>query len=159
AIEDSEDRFVGVLEQSVAARRCVCRNGIRGCARHWRARLWLSGGDEASHGCPRRRRFLWRSALRALVCERMPERGRADASRSGTLSRPTTGAAACVRGGAMSAKRGPVSVNASQRPPRVSIGLPVYNGERYLAAAPDSLLAQTFADFELIVSDNGSSDA
>lgn len=43
--------------------------------------------------------------------------------------------------------------------PRVSIGLPVYNGERYLAQAIDSLLAQTFQDFELIISDNGSSDA
>lgn len=43
--------------------------------------------------------------------------------------------------------------------PRVSIGLPVYNGERYLAAALDSLLAQTFADFELIICDNASTDA
>ena len=42
--------------------------------------------------------------------------------------------------------------------PRVSIGLPVYNGQNYLAAAIDSLLAQSFADFELIISDNGSTD-
>ena len=42
--------------------------------------------------------------------------------------------------------------------PRVSIGVPVYNGARYLPEALDSLLAQTFEDFELIVSDNGSSD-
>lgn len=42
--------------------------------------------------------------------------------------------------------------------PRVSIGLPVYNGERYLAEALDSLLAQTFADFELIICDNASTD-
>jgi glycosyltransferase involved in cell wall biosynthesis len=34
----------------------------------------------------------------------------------------------------------------------------VYNGERYLALALDSLLAQTFEDFELIISDNASSD-
>ncbi len=46
----------------------------------------------------------------------------------------------------------------SQPPPRVSIGLPVYNGERYLAKSIDSLLAQTFGDFELILSDNGSED-
>ena len=43
--------------------------------------------------------------------------------------------------------------------PRVSIGLPVYNGERYLPLAVDSLLRQTFTDFELIISDNASTDA
>ena len=42
--------------------------------------------------------------------------------------------------------------------PRVSIGMPVYDGERYLAATLDSLLAQTFDDFELIISDNASAD-
>ena len=44
-------------------------------------------------------------------------------------------------------------------PPTVSIGLPVYNGERFLAEALDSLLGQTFTDFELIISDNASTDA
>ena len=43
--------------------------------------------------------------------------------------------------------------------PRVSIGLAVYNGQRYLAEAVDSVLAQTCADLELIVSDNASTDA
>lgn len=42
--------------------------------------------------------------------------------------------------------------------PRVSIGLPVYNGERFLKEALDSLLAQTYADFELTISDNASTD-
>lgn len=42
--------------------------------------------------------------------------------------------------------------------PRVSIGLPVYNGENFLAETLDSLLAQTFTDFELIISDNASTD-
>jgi glycosyltransferase involved in cell wall biosynthesis len=42
--------------------------------------------------------------------------------------------------------------------PRLSIGLPVYNGEGFLAEAIDSILAQTFTDFELIVSDNASTD-
>ena len=42
--------------------------------------------------------------------------------------------------------------------PRVSIGMPVYNGERYLATAIESILAQTFPDFELIISDNASTD-
>jgi glycosyltransferase involved in cell wall biosynthesis len=41
---------------------------------------------------------------------------------------------------------------------RVSIGLPVYNGENYLAETLDSILAQTFAEFELIISDNASTD-
>lgn len=42
--------------------------------------------------------------------------------------------------------------------PRVSIGVPVYNGERYIADTLDSLLAQTFEDFELIICDNASTD-
>jgi glycosyltransferase involved in cell wall biosynthesis len=42
--------------------------------------------------------------------------------------------------------------------PRVSIGLPVYNGERFVANALVSILGQTFGDFELIISDNGSTD-
>lgn len=42
--------------------------------------------------------------------------------------------------------------------PIVSIGLPVFNGEKYLSQALDSLLGQTFFDFELIVSDNASTD-
>ena len=46
----------------------------------------------------------------------------------------------------------------SRPPPRVSIGLPVYNGEPYLAQALDSLQAQTFGDFELIICDNASTD-
>jgi glycosyltransferase involved in cell wall biosynthesis len=42
--------------------------------------------------------------------------------------------------------------------PKVSIGLPVYNGENFIEAALDSLLNQTFEDFELIISDNASTD-
>lgn len=42
--------------------------------------------------------------------------------------------------------------------PRVSIGLPVYNGQKYVAESIESILAQTFKDFELIISDNGSTD-
>ena len=42
--------------------------------------------------------------------------------------------------------------------PRVSIGLPVYNGENFLGEAVESILAQTFQDFELIISDNASTD-
>lgn len=42
--------------------------------------------------------------------------------------------------------------------PRVSIGLPVYNGSNFLAETLDAILAQTFADFELIITDNASTD-
>ena len=42
--------------------------------------------------------------------------------------------------------------------PGVSIGIPVFNGERHLELAIDSFLAQTFSNFELIISDNGSTD-
>ncbi|WP_052272460.1 glycosyltransferase family 2 protein [Leisingera sp. ANG-M7] len=42
--------------------------------------------------------------------------------------------------------------------PACSIGLPVYNGENYLEQAIQSVLAQSFQDFELIISDNASSD-
>jgi glycosyltransferase involved in cell wall biosynthesis len=42
--------------------------------------------------------------------------------------------------------------------PRLSIGLPVYNGEDYLAESLDNLLGQTYQDFELIISDNASTD-
>ncbi len=40
----------------------------------------------------------------------------------------------------------------------VSIGIPVYNGERFLDASLDSLLGQTYEDIEFVVSDNGSTD-
>jgi len=43
--------------------------------------------------------------------------------------------------------------------PHVSVGIPVYNGERYIAQSIDSILSQTFRDFELIISDNASTDA
>ena len=46
----------------------------------------------------------------------------------------------------------------SSHPPRVSVALPVFNGENYLAEALDSLLTQTYRDFEVIISDNGSTD-
>jgi glycosyltransferase involved in cell wall biosynthesis len=42
--------------------------------------------------------------------------------------------------------------------PRLSVGLPVYNGENYLAESLDALLGQTYQDFELLISDNASTD-
>ncbi len=42
--------------------------------------------------------------------------------------------------------------------PRVSIGMPVYNGQRWLEETLQSLRGQTLSDFELIISDNASTD-
>lgn len=47
----------------------------------------------------------------------------------------------------------------NDRPVTCSIGLPVYNGENYLRDALESVLAQDFEDFELIIADNASTDA
>lgn len=45
-----------------------------------------------------------------------------------------------------------------QGTPRVTLGVPVFNGARFLADALDSLLGQTFTDLELIIADNASTD-
>jgi glycosyltransferase involved in cell wall biosynthesis len=42
--------------------------------------------------------------------------------------------------------------------PRLSVGLPVYNSSAYVAESIEALLGQTFEDFELIISDNASTD-
>lgn len=42
--------------------------------------------------------------------------------------------------------------------PRLSVGLPVYNGASYLARSVEALLGQSYAGFELIISDNASTD-
>ncbi len=47
---------------------------------------------------------------------------------------------------------------ATEPSPTVSIGLAVYNGENYLEVAIESMLAQTYRDFELIICDNASTD-
>ncbi len=44
------------------------------------------------------------------------------------------------------------------RVPAVSVGMPVYNGEAYVALAVQSVLSQTFTDFELLVVNNASTD-
>lgn len=73
----------------------------------------------------------------------------------GTCAR---GAARCILGVTSSMSLSTPSPAAGTPAPRVSIGLPVYNGDAFLAAAIDTLLAQTFRDFELIISDNASTD-
>ena len=42
--------------------------------------------------------------------------------------------------------------------PKLSIGIPVFNGQEFLPELLDSLLAQTFRDFEILICDNESSD-
>lgn len=49
-------------------------------------------------------------------------------------------------------------MNSSVRTPLVSVGLPVFNGARYLRQAVESALNQTWTDFELVISDNASTD-
>jgi glycosyltransferase involved in cell wall biosynthesis len=51
-----------------------------------------------------------------------------------------------------------VAENGSKAP-KVSIGLPVHNGARYVRETMDSILSQDYADLELIIGDNGSTDA
>lgn len=46
----------------------------------------------------------------------------------------------------------------SRSSPRLTVGLPVYNGERHLPQLIESILAQTFTDFEFLISDNASTD-
>ncbi len=43
--------------------------------------------------------------------------------------------------------------------PRVTVFIPVHNRQHYIASAVDSILAQSFGDFELLVVDDGSTDA
>ncbi|MEW5784291.1 MAG: glycosyltransferase [Bacillota bacterium] len=45
------------------------------------------------------------------------------------------------------------------RRPKVTVVLPVFNGEKYLREAVDSILNQTYTDFELLVIDDGSTDS
>jgi glycosyltransferase involved in cell wall biosynthesis len=46
----------------------------------------------------------------------------------------------------------------ARRTPTVSVGMPVFNGENYIEGALESLLAQSYGDFELIIADNASTD-
>jgi glycosyltransferase involved in cell wall biosynthesis len=43
--------------------------------------------------------------------------------------------------------------------PKLAVGLPVYNGERFVGRAIEAYLGQTFGDFDLVVCDNASTDA
>lgn len=58
----------------------------------------------------------------------------------------------------MTARLGRAGAGRSRAAPMVSIGMPVFNGENYLAEAIDSVLCQSFDDLEVIVCDNASTD-
>ena len=49
-------------------------------------------------------------------------------------------------------------VRKSSTNPTISIGMPVYNGERFIGETIESLVGQTFEDFEIIICDNASTD-
>jgi len=49
-------------------------------------------------------------------------------------------------------------VNLGSSRPTVTVGIPVFNGARFIRQAIESVLAQTFTDFELLISDNASVD-
>lgn len=50
-------------------------------------------------------------------------------------------------------------MNRDESTPRVTIGIPVYNGEQTVASTIECFLVQTFEDFELVIGDNASTDA
>lgn len=54
--------------------------------------------------------------------------------------------------------RGPSATGGRHGRPRVSIAVPVYNGEPFIGEALESIAAQTFGDYEVIISDNASQD-
>lgn len=50
-------------------------------------------------------------------------------------------------------------MNSLSKIPKLSIGIPVYNGEKFIKKKLNSLLSSTFQDFEIIISDNFSTDS
>ena len=119
-------------------------------ARHGPGTPQLAGAADRVSGVRHRRRDwgnLGRSPRHELGCD-----GRTELLRAGVVASASVGTRRSPLGG------GGGQVSATPAVPRLTLGLPVYNGERYLAASLDALLAQTFTDFELIISDNGSTD-
>ena len=52
----------------------------------------------------------------------------------------------------------PCMSTSSPEPPRITVLMPVYDGGRYLSEALESILRQSFGDFELLIVDDGSTD-
>src|SRR5262245_37911326 len=83
--------------------------------------------------------------------------GRFCASGAWSVTRPQTMPKHSIVGSSALANELGVGRHVTQRG-RLSIGVPVYNGEKFLEETLESLLAQSFGDFELIISDNASTD-
>ena len=49
--------------------------------------------------------------------------------------------------------------NTNSHNPKISVGIPVYNGEKFIRKSIESVLRQTYRNFELIISDNASTDS
>ncbi len=49
--------------------------------------------------------------------------------------------------------------NTNSHNPKISVGIPVYNGEKFIRKSIESVLRQTYGNFELIISDNASTDS
>ena len=49
--------------------------------------------------------------------------------------------------------------NINSHNPKISVGIPVYNGEKFIRKSIESVLQQTYRNFELIISDNASTDS
>jgi glycosyltransferase involved in cell wall biosynthesis/GT2 family glycosyltransferase len=108
-------------------------------------------------------RFAWRDA--DAYAQDIEQTYEAVLGQSGSLSAPSLASDRPSPSGRASATSGPAAqprpirdAPSDSLPPRLSVCLPTYNGEAYVAEAVRSVLEQSSTDFELVVVDDGSSD-
>ena len=105
----------------------------------------------------RRGRGLDVRLLRARPLGRVPQRPRRHRpTRLGIAAKRCATPSQAVRGHGVSARQ--VAVRTDTRPVKLTVGIPTFNRAGWLRESIESVLAQTFADFRLIVSDNASDD-